>query len=394
MKSKIDKSFSPITIGFPRMIKEAGEKRVFQPEFIHYLTRLGAYIYIEEGYGSRSGFTFEDYQRADLNVHQCTHEEAFQQDYVMVLRSPNKQEMRLLKNGSCIISMLHYSTRPKRVQLLNEIGARSISLDSIVNDKKIRLVEDMKAVAWNGLEVAFDILEKHWPNLDRGDGNPIHVLIIGTGMVGKHAVDAATKLGNVERNNDHIRNGGLGSVALSVGRNITSNAVIMEKLFRQADILVDAAQRRNPASPVVPNEWIAWLPEHTIVTDLSVDPYTLDVEPPVVRGIEGIPQGNLDQYIFTPNDPKWDTMVPAEIPSQHRRTTVSCYSWPGIHPDASMLHYGQQLEPLMKVLLEKGYDNLSLDGDFFERALFRATLHGFESTVVKALVVKQITPGD
>jgi alanine dehydrogenase len=394
MKSEMGKSFTSTTIGFPRMIKEAGEKRVFQPEFIHYLTRLGANIYIEEGYGSRSGFTFEDYQRADLAVHQCTHEEAFQQDYVMVLRSPDKQEMRLLKKGSCIISMLHYSTRPKRVQLLNELGARSISLDSIVNDKKIRLVEDMKAVAWNGLEVAFDILEKHWPSLDRGDGNPIHVLVIGTGMVGKHAVDAATKLGNVERNNDHIRNGGLGSVALSVGRNITSNAVIMEKLFRQADILVDAAQRRNPARPVVPNEWIAWLPEHAVVTDLSVDPYTLDIDPPVVRGIEGIPQGNLDQYIFTPNDPKWDTMVPPSVPSQQRRTTVTCYSWPGIHPDASMLHYGQQLEPLIKVLLEKGYENLSLDGDYFERALYRATLHGFESTVVKALVVKHITPGD
>ena len=106
MKSEMDKSFTPVTIGFPRMMKEAGEKRVFLPEFIHYLTRLGASIYIEEGYGSRSGFSFEDYQRADLAVHQCTHEEAFQQDYVMVLRSPDKHEMRLLKRGSCIISML------------------------------------------------------------------------------------------------------------------------------------------------------------------------------------------------------------------------------------------------------------------------------------------------
>ena len=30
----------------------------------HYLTELGAEVYLEEGYGSRSGFIFEDYQFA------------------------------------------------------------------------------------------------------------------------------------------------------------------------------------------------------------------------------------------------------------------------------------------------------------------------------------------
>jgi alanine dehydrogenase len=379
-----------ITIGFPRMKKEAGEKRVFLPEFIQFLTGLGARVFLEEGYGSRSGFSLDDYQRADLDVNLCAREEAFRQDYVMVLRSPNKEEMRLLKPGSCIISMLHYPTRPKRVQLLKDIGVKAISLDSIVNDNRVRLVEDMRAVAWNGLEVAFDILEKSWPNLERGDGRPIHVLVIGTGMVGKHAVDAATKLGNILRNNDHISMSGSGSLAVVVGRNITSNSSIMEGLFRQADILVDAAQRRDPSRPVVPNEWIDWLPEHAIITDLSVDPYTLDVEPPVVRGIEGIPQGNLNQYIFAPDDSEWEKTVPPSIPSANRRTTVSCYSWPGIHPEASMLHYGQQLQPLMKVLLEKGYGNLSPEGDYFERALYRATLGCFDRIEANQLSVKKI----
>ena len=86
----------------------------------------------------------------------------------------------------------------------------------------------MKAVAWNGLEAAFDWLEKKWPDLARPDGEPIQVLILGTGMVGKHAVEAATKLGNIERNNDHIASSGPGVVTLSVGRNLSSNACSME----------------------------------------------------------------------------------------------------------------------------------------------------------------------
>jgi alanine dehydrogenase len=239
----------------------------------------------------------------------------------------------------------------------------------------MRLVENMKSVAWNGLDVAFQLLEKRWPNLDRGDHQPVQVLVLGTGMVGKHAVDAATKLGNVERNNDHIRIGGPGSVATVLGRNASTNPALMQRYLQHTDILVDATQRRDCSCPVIPNEWVGLLPEHAILTDLAVDPYTLDMAPPVVRGIEGIPQGNLDKYFFEPDDPEWDETVPAAVPSAQRRTAVTCYSWPGIHPAASMLHYAQQLEPLVQVLLQKGYEELSSDGDYFERALYRASLH-------------------
>ena len=106
--------------------------------------------------------------------------------------------------------MLHYPTRPQRVQKLNDLGIHSISLDSIVNDHNLRLVENMRAVAWNGLEVAFDRLEKVWPGLQRENDRPFHVLILGSGMIGKHAVEAATKLGNIERNARQIECNGSG----------------------------------------------------------------------------------------------------------------------------------------------------------------------------------------
>jgi len=364
----------PRSIGFPRMKQEPGERRVFLPEFIQFIASLDVKVYIEEGYGSRSGFTFADYKRASPNVFMCSREQAFQKDVVLILRSPKPDEYKLVKRGTTLVSMLHYPTRPIRIERLKEFGIKAISLDSIANDNNLRMVENMKAVAWNGLEAAFNWLEKSWPGLIRPDKKPINVLILGTGMVGKHAIEAATKLGNVERNNDHIDSKGPGAVALSIGRNVASYPETMKTLMGQADMLVDATQRRNPSNPVIPNDWIAWLPKHAVVVDLAVDPYTLDADPPVVRGLEGIPQGNLDQYVFPADDPKWDNLVPESIPSKQRRTTVTCYSWPGVHPEACMLHYAQQLEAFIEILFEKGYDGLSLDGTYFERALSRATL--------------------
>src|SRR3990172_1561878 len=220
----------PKSIGFPRMRQEAGEKRVFLPEFVHHLVKLGPQIFIEEGYGSRSGFAYEDYKRANPNIHRCNREEAFQKDVTLILRSPKPDEFQLIRRDSTLISMQHYPTRPIRVARLKKLGINAISLDSIANDDNNRLVENMKAVAWNGLEAAFDWLEKCWPGLVRPDKKPIQVLIIGTGMVGKCAVEAATKLGNIERNNDHIASNGPGAVAISVGRNIASNAATMEML--------------------------------------------------------------------------------------------------------------------------------------------------------------------
>jgi alanine dehydrogenase len=42
-----------------------------------------------------------------------------------------------------------------------------------------------------------------------------------------------------------------------------------------------------------------------------------------------------------------------------------------------MRHYAQQLESLMEVLFEKGYEGLSSEGGYFERALERATLRAW-----------------
>jgi alanine dehydrogenase len=366
-----------ISIGFPLMHAEPGEKRVFLPGFIQKLTQIGFEVFLEEGYGNSLDFSFDDYKKNNPYIHSAGREETFQKDYVLILRSPAEDEYPTIAKNSCLISMLHYPTRPSRVALIQELGLKTISLDSIVDDFNTRLVENMKSVAWNGVDAAFSQFSRNNAALLKKDNTPWNCLVIGSGVVGKYAVDAASKFGRRERNALHMQKGGAGVIVRAIGRNLTSQPKHLIKLLETTDVLVDATQRYNPSEPIIRNEWLSHLPQHATIVDLSVDPYTLDTDPPVVKGIEGIPQGNLDKYVFEKDDPQWDETIPAGIPTDNRRRTVSCYAWPGIHPEACMRHYGQQIRRLMRVLHDKSYDTLSSDGLYFERALYRARVENF-----------------
>jgi alanine dehydrogenase len=142
--------------------------------------------------------------------------------------------------------------------------------------------------------------------------------------------------------------------------------------LEHTDLLIDATQRRDPSRVVVPNEWIDALPTHAVILDLAVDPYDFSVDPPEVKGIEGLPEGNLDQYVFAPNDPAWDRIDP-RVKHDKRRTALSCYSWPGVDPLACMQVYGTQIEPVVRAIVEKGIDLLDPEkGPYYERATARA----------------------
>jgi alanine dehydrogenase len=108
--------------------------------------------------------------------------------------------------------------------------------------------------------------------------------------------------------------------------------------------------------------------------DLSVDPYICQYAPPQVKGIEGIPQGNLDQYVFMPDDPAYEH-IPDCVSTKNRRHTVSCYSWPGIRPKQCMKLYGEQIRPILRTIADRGgIQHVDPNGRYFERAIRQAML--------------------
>lgn len=369
-----------LSIGFPRMHKEPGEIRDFLPRLIHRLARYAREIVVEEGSGEAMGVKTTKYTRGFENVRVGANQDCYDQDIVVQVRAPEDHELARMKPGTILFAMLHYPTHPGRIHRMLELGLHPISMDSVVDEEGTRLIENIRGTSWNAVWAGFRALRKTYPDFCALDRRPLEAVVIGAGPVGRFAAEAATKYGDVALHKDMLARGIPGVIAHLIGRNITRDTAALRALMSRADLFVDATFRSDPTQIVIPNALIAALPEHAVIVDATADPYITGAGPLQVKAIEGIPTGNLDDYEFPPDHPAFDA-IPEGVSTEHRRMTVSCYSWPGIHAMDCMRRYGRQLRPFLELLLRKPLSELSLESNnYFEAALYRGALPHFMAT--------------
>ncbi len=360
------------TLGFPRMIHERGEKRDFIPSLFKYLQKYnGIEIFLENTYGEGVGYTHEDYLKKNPHIKFVNHVEALEKDIVIVLKAPMENELKLMKKGSALFSMLHYDTRTTRNELLLAHDIKAFSMDSIEDDDNNRMVVNYYGTSRAGTKVAFYEFKKRFENFSLVSRKPLMATIIGMGGVGLNSAKAFEEFSDKEFLDSNVS----GVMIRMLPRSITKDLDALKEILKDTDILVDASKRLDTSKPILPNNLILALPDHAIILDLSADPYNTQISPKQVKGIEGIPTGNLEKYIIEINDKLYDS-VPHGINSENRRVVVSCNAWPGVDPVDSMMTYEKQLRNFLKILVEKDLNSLSIDSeDLFERALVRSSLN-------------------
>ena len=242
-------------------------------------------------------------------------------------------------------------------------------MDSMVDDDNRRIVVNSYGTAFNGARIALEQLHRKLSETDLH--RPVNIVIVGMGNIGLTVAKAFKDLSNEQYKKLNGEYGGLKIIMLT--RSITDKHTILIDELKNADILVDASFRLDTSKYIVNNAMIKELPSHTVILDITADPYDFIKQPPQVKGIEGIPTGTLDQTIFDINDKVYDE-INELVSTIERRLVVSCNAWPGVDPVTSQKLYGRQLLPIMKVLINKGCKNLDVDSkNYYERILSKSS---------------------
>ncbi len=276
-----------LTIGFPRMYNEPGERRAFLPPLMGLLAETGVDVYVETGCGAGMGYSDDDYVAQSPRVHIVDEATAYAQDIVVVLRAPEGATSSL-RPGAILFSMLHFTTRPERVELLRTWASRrSRSTWSPVTTDAAwsRTCARWPATGWPPPSTP-------WSGAGRPSCRTPARRSPSPSSAGRwqDAIEWAAKAGDEARNARSCARACPGSRSWWPSRTWRATRPTSRHRLALTDILVDATARRDTSRPIFPNAWLDLLPEHAIVCDLAVDPYLLDDDPPVVRGIEGIPR--------------------------------------------------------------------------------------------------------
>lgn len=365
------------TIGLPTMHKETGEKRAFLPSFVQKLGKYDVDVYIEEDYGKKMGYTPQDYINVNSRVKVVPHNEVYKQDLVIVLKSPNYDELEQMKENAGLISMLHYDSRPELRQRIKNQKIVSFSMDSVTNDSKQRMVVSYELTAWGGVTTAIDEMEKRRKDFYSKDRKPFNVVIMGMGNLGVMAGRSCFRYLS-EKISKQGSDGFIpGMLVTYYEWNTTRSKDDIRKLFADTDLLIDATKRTNFSEYIFTNDLVGSLKENAVILDLTADPYFTNTNPMQVKAIEGLPYGTLDKYVFDVDAPEYDKL-PKEVRTDFRRVTVSCNGWPGVLPEMSMNAYGEQLQSFLDVLMSKGFELSPESENPYERALYRSTMKYFE----------------
>jgi alanine dehydrogenase len=270
-----------MTIGVPREIK-TGETRVaMTPSLCRRCVALGARVLVERGAGGCAGFPDSAYRAAGARVVAGTPGIWAAADLILKVKEPQPAEFAILRRGQALFTYLHLAAEPELARVLLRKRILGIAYETVqAEDGSLPLLKPMSQVAGR---LAIQIGAYFLQSQHGGSGTllggipgtlPGHVVVVGAGNSGAHAVQMAAGMGarvtvlDVDaRKLEAIDTEYRGRVVTLV-----SNRANLDHALGDADLLVGAVLIPGARAPVVvTRRMVARMRAGSVVVDIAID---------------------------------------------------------------------------------------------------------------------------
>jgi alanine dehydrogenase len=268
-------------IGVPKEIK-IGETRVsMTPSLCRRCVSLGAKVLVQKSAGVSAGFTDAEYRAAGATMVSDAKSVWKAADLILKVKEPLAAEYDLLQEGQALFTYLHLAAGPALAKVLLKKKILGISYETVEGvDGAFPLLKPMSQIAGRlAIQVgAYFLQSQHGGSgvlLGGIPGTlPGHVVVVGAGNSGAHAVQMAAGMGarvtvldldtrKLEALDSEYR-----------GRVVTlmSNLANLETCVADADLLIGAVLIPAAKAPiVVTNDMVKKMRPGGVIVDIAID---------------------------------------------------------------------------------------------------------------------------
>lgn len=266
-------------IGVAKEIKDKENRVALTPEGAKKLVEAGNTVLVENNAGINSGFENEEYSNVGAEI--VDTEKAWSADLVIKVKEPLEQEYKFLKD-QIVFTYFHLAGATKTLtESLLKNKTTAVAYETIEDEKgRLPLLAPMSAVAGNmSITIGSYYLAKFNNGLGMQLGSVLgkkygKVVVIGDGIVGKHAAKSAYGLGaNVflfTRHEDRFE-----SLKKEIGSElqcVLSSKENIAEHVKDADLVVGGVLLKGAKAPfAVTEEMVKTMQPGSVIVDVSID---------------------------------------------------------------------------------------------------------------------------
>ena len=268
-------------IGVPKEIK-IGETRVsMTPSLCRRCVTLGATVLVQKSAGISAGFTDAEYVAAGATMVGSAAKVWKSADLILKVKEPLPAEYPLMQVGQTLFTYLHLAAGPELAKVLLKKKILGVAYETVeANDGSYPLLKPMSQIAGRlSIQIgAYFLQSQHGGSgvlLGGIPGTlPGHVVVVGAGNSGAHAVQMAAGMGARVTVLD-LDTRKLEALDIDYrGRVVTlmSNPANVEALVADADLLIGAVLIPAAKAPiVVSRKMVAKMRPGSVIVDIAID---------------------------------------------------------------------------------------------------------------------------